>query len=120
MGACMVSGQRSLKTNPREIPSFESASQTSMPRGFQGRLSNRPCRKNPRNQESAGSAPDIPNREARRKWIVGIDNIIGDARDPGAPADRRDDSGVRANPRFCDQLASECRPEDSLVHKILV
>src|SRR5580704_10376127 len=105
MGACMVSGQRSLKTNLREILSFELGSQTSTSRKTprQPRKPNTQ-QKMPVNKESAGSAPDISNREARRKWIVRIDNIIGDACDPGAPADRRDDSGVGAHARLRDQL----------------
>ena len=76
--------------------------------------------KSPASKESSGRAPDIPNGEAHQKQSVRIDQIIGDGRDPGAPADRRDDSSVRANPRLCDQTASECPPEDSFVHKILI
>lgn len=67
---------------------------------------------------SFGAAPDVSNFVAGRKWIVGIKNVLSDAGDPGAAANRGNYGGVGADARFGDQAAGESGAEDSFVHKI--
>src|ERR1700688_3931264 len=103
MGAFTACGRRSLETNLREIPSFALVSRTSTPRRFPVEpLNRRSQQKTDSNSDSAGSAPNITDGEARRKRVVGIDHIIGDAGDPGAPTYLGYHGSVWANARFCD------------------
>ena len=67
-----------------------------------------------------GATPDVSNFVACGKWIVGIEDVLGDAGDPGASADRGDYGGVGADTRSGDQASGESGAENSFVHKILM
>ena len=58
--------------------------------------------------------PQVSHHKALRKRIAGIQNVVGEPRDPGSAADLRDGAQIRANLNFLHQSAvsnsvpSEC------------
>ena len=52
--------------------------------------------------------------------ILGVDHVLAEAGDPGAPAQRRHHGRVVAHPRLAHQAAGEQRAEDALVDEVLV
>jgi hypothetical protein len=45
-------------------------------------------------------APDVAYREAFGEGIVGVEDVVGEAGDPGAPAERGHDGGIFADASF--------------------
>ena len=59
--------------------------------------------------------PDVPDREAVRERILRIDDVLGEAGDPGRARELGHDGAVRADRRLFQQRAGEHRAEDPLV-----
>src|SRR5262245_30459613 len=68
---------------------------------------------------SGRSGPGGADREAVGEGIGGVDDVVGDAGDPGLAGDLGHDRDPLADPCLLEQPAGEHRPEDPLVAEVL-
>src|SRR3970040_1273632 len=71
-------------------------------------------------KESEENSPDIAHGESVGEGIFRVNHITREARDPGLPAERRDNGPVLADFRFTAQSPREQRPQDPFVAEVLV
>src|SRR6476660_6779466 len=65
------------------------------------------------------SCPDGADREAVGKGVRRVDDVVGDAGDPGLAGDLGHDRCPVAGPRLLEQPSREDRPKDALVAEVL-
>src|SRR2546421_3060816 len=71
-------------------------------------------------RSTAQPLPDIAHGEAVRIGILGIDDVRGEARDPGSPGKSGNDGPPVADGRLLDEASGEHRAKDALVPEVLV
>src|SRR6266540_1108601 len=64
--------------------------------------------------------PDVADREALGEGVVGVDDVRGEAGDPGRAGDRGHDGGTVADHRLLHEPTGEDRAQDALVAEVLV
>src|SRR5262249_58659942 len=64
--------------------------------------------------------PDVADREPIGEWIVRVDDVRRDARDPSLTAEGRYDRRVLPDPRLLDESARKHGAQDSRMSEVLV
>ena len=64
------------------------------------------------------ASPQISQRVTVGKRVSVVEDVLSDAGDPGAPADRGNDRGIGSDLGLADQPAREGRPQNPLVNEI--
>src|SRR5690242_11807034 len=65
-------------------------------------------------------APNVADGESFRERVVGLQNVLRESRNPGAPADRRNHGWILADFCFSNQPARERGSENAFMYKILI
>ena len=79
-----------------------------------------PCaRPSSRRASRASAGPNVPNREALGKRVLGIHHVLREARDPGLPREQRHHGRIGPDASLFDQPAGEGGPQNPFVHEIL-
>lgn len=65
-------------------------------------------------------APNVADGESFRERVVGLQDVLCEACDPSAAADRWNHGWILADSRFSDQPARERGSENAFMDKILI